>query len=143
MPPLGVSFSLQTGDQGLVEFDLSSWTHLILIGLYYALVLCHSFKSCPLPPSLLFHTLFLSSIRAHNVASTIFWRDNQKIVGPWGGEYCVIATPSRYSDLHLPYFLQYVQHPHLSVDPLGWETGTQCLLEDLLASLQRQLGFQG
>ena len=141
-----MSFSLQTGDQGLVEFDLSSWTHLILIGLYYALVLCHSFKSCPLPTSLLFHALFMSSIQAHNVASTIFWRENQKIVGPWEGNslyYCGIATLSRYSGLHLPCFLQHVQHPHLSVDPLGWETGTQCLLEDLLASLQRQLGFQG
>ena len=36
---LGVSFSLQIGDQGLVEFDLSPWTHLILISLCYALVL--------------------------------------------------------------------------------------------------------
>ena len=31
--PLGVSFFLQNEDQGLTEFDLSSWTHLILIGL--------------------------------------------------------------------------------------------------------------
>ena len=35
-----MSFSLQIEDQGLVEFDLSSWTHLILIGLCYALGLC-------------------------------------------------------------------------------------------------------
>ena len=69
---LGVSFSLQIEDPGLVEFDLSSWTQLILIGLCYALVLCHSFKSCALPPSLLFHALFLSPIQAHKVASTIF-----------------------------------------------------------------------
>ena len=81
---MGVSFILQIGDQGLVEFDLSSWTHLILIGLCYALVLCHSFKSS-LPSSLLFHALFLSPIQAHNVAFTIFWRDNQKIAGPWEG----------------------------------------------------------
>ena len=80
---LGVSFSLQIGDQGLVEFDSSSWTHLILIGLCYALVQCHSFKSCALPPSLLFHALFLSPIQTRNVASTIFWRDNQKIAGIW------------------------------------------------------------
>ena len=84
LPP-GCVISLQFGDQGLVEFDLLSWTHLILISLSYALALCHSFKSCALPPSLLFHVLFLSPIRAHNVASTIFWRDNQKIVGPWEG----------------------------------------------------------
>ena len=32
-------------------------------------------------PSLLFHAPFLSPFQAHNVASTIFWRDNQKIVG--------------------------------------------------------------
>ena len=73
---LDVSSSLQIGDQGLVEFDLSSYTQLILIGLCYALVLCHSFKSCALPPSLLFHALFLSPVQAHSVASTIFWKDN-------------------------------------------------------------------
>ena len=49
-PYLGVSFSLQIGDQGLVEFDLSSWTQLIFIGLCYAFVLCHSkVMLCPLP----------------------------------------------------------------------------------------------
>ena len=80
---LGVSFSLQTGDQGLVEFDLSPWTHLILISLCHALVLCHSVKSCALPSSLLFHAVFLSPMRAHNVASRIFWRNNQKIADPW------------------------------------------------------------
>ena len=41
-------------------------------------MLCHSFKGCALPPSLLFHALFLSPIQTHKV-STIFWRDNQKI----------------------------------------------------------------
>ena len=69
---LDMVFSLQIGDQGLVEFDLSFWTQLILIGLCYALVLCHSFKSCALTPSLLFHVLFLSPVQAHNVASKIF-----------------------------------------------------------------------
>ena len=54
---------------------------MILIGLHYTLVLCHSFKGCALPPSLLFHALFLSPIQTHKAASTIFWRDNQKIVG--------------------------------------------------------------
>ena len=70
---LGVTSSLQIGDQGLVEFDLPSWTQLILIGLCYVLGLCHIFESCALIPSLLFHALFLSPIWAHNVASTIFW----------------------------------------------------------------------
>ena len=54
---------------------------MILIGLHYTLVLCNSFKVCALPPSLLFHALFLSPIQTHKVASTVFWRDNQKIVG--------------------------------------------------------------
>ena len=82
LPP-GCVISLQIENQGLVEFDLSSWTHLIFISLCYAFALCHSFKSCALPPSLLFHALFLSPFQAHNVASTIFWRDNQKIAGFW------------------------------------------------------------
>ena len=85
LPPLNVTFSLQIGDQGLVEFDLSSWTHLILISSCYALGLYHSFKSCAPPPSLLFHALFLSPMHAYNVASINFWRDNQKIAGPWDG----------------------------------------------------------
>ena len=80
---LGVSFSLQIGDQGLVEFDSSSWTQLILIGLCYAFVLCHSFKSCALPRPLLFHALFLSPVQAQSVASTIFWGDIQKTTGSW------------------------------------------------------------
>ena len=82
-PGTSVSFSLQTGAQGLVEFNLSSWTHLILIGLCYALGLCHSFKSYALPSSLLSYALFLSPVQAHSVAFTVFWRDNQKIAGPW------------------------------------------------------------
>ena len=63
---------------------------------------------------------------------------------PLGGKYCVISSPSRYSGLHLPCFLQHVKQEYLSVNMLGWVTGTQCLLEvHQLASLQRQLGFQG
>ena len=84
LAPLVVSFSLQIEDQGLVEFAWSSWTHLILICLCCALGLCHSFKSCAPPSSLRFHALFLSPFLAH-VASTIFWRDNHKIAGPWEG----------------------------------------------------------
>ena len=33
---------------------------------------------------------------------------------PLGGKYCIISNPSRYSALHLPCFLQHVQHQHLS-----------------------------
>ena len=38
---------------------------------------------------------------------------------PLGGKYCIISKPSRYSALHLPCFLQHVQHQHLSVNPPG------------------------
>ena len=82
LAPLGVPFSLQIEDQGSVEFYLSSWINLILIGLCYALGLCRSFKSCALPPSLLFHALFLNPVQAHNVVIAIFWRDNQEIAAP-------------------------------------------------------------
>ena len=54
---------------------------MFLIGLHYTLVLCHSFKGCALPSSLLFHALCLSPIQTHKIASTIFWRNNQKIAG--------------------------------------------------------------
>ena len=77
----GCVIQLGIKDQGLVEFDLSSWTLLILISLCYALGLCHFFKSCALPHSLLFHALLLSPFQAHNVVSTIFWSDNQKVAG--------------------------------------------------------------
>ena len=53
MPPLGVSFHLLIWDQGLV--CLPSWSHLILSSLCLVLGLCHSFKSCALPFSLLLH----------------------------------------------------------------------------------------
>ena len=83
MVPLGMSFSLQIENQGLVEFDLSvildpfdfNW----FMSCPWAMPFCR--KLCP-APFLLFHALSLSPIKAHNVASTIFWRDNQKIAGP-------------------------------------------------------------
>ena len=62
------------------------------------------------------------------------------------GEKCyIISNLSRYSSLHLPCFLQHVQHQPLSVNLLGQVTGTQYLLEVhlLMASLQGQLGFPG
>ena len=106
---MGVSFILQIGDQGLVEFDLSSWTHLILIGLCYALVLCHSFKSCAQPPFLLFH------VEAHPGPQCGLYNllaGQPENSCPLGGNYYILFNPSRYSG-------------------------------HLLASLQRQLGFQG
>ena len=47
---------------------------------------------------------------------------------PLGKKYCITPNISRYSGLHLPCFLQYVQQ-HLSVNLLGQMTGTQCLPE--------------
>ena len=85
--------SLQIEDQDLVEFDLSSWNHLILIGLCFALGLCHSFKSCALPLSLVFHALFLGPSVDHNFPSAIFWRNDQKIVGPWEGNTVYYPVP--------------------------------------------------
>ena len=62
-----------------------------------------------------------------------------------GEKYCIISNPSGYSSLQLPCFLQHVQQQHISVNPLGQVTCTQCLLEVhlLVASLQGQLSFQG
>ena len=51
------------------------------------------FQKLGLPPSLPLHALFLSTIRAHSVASTIFWRDNQKIAGPWEGNTVYYPIP--------------------------------------------------
>ena len=64
---------------------------------------------------------------------------------PLGGKYCIISNLSRYSGIRLPCCLQHDQQQHLSLNALGWVTGTQCLLEVhlLVASLQWQLGFQG
>ena len=116
---LGVSFSLQTGDQGLVEFDLSPWTHLILISLCYALVLCHSFKGWALPP---FPPVSCSFPEPHLGPQCCLYsllEGQQENSWLLGGKYCIISNPPRYSALHLPCFLQHVQHQHLSVNLLG------------------------
>ena len=55
MAPLGISFSLLIEDQGLVEVVCHLGPHLILISACFILGLCHSFISCSLPPSFLFH----------------------------------------------------------------------------------------
>ena len=124
LAPLDMSFSLQIENRGLAEFDSLSWTHLILISLCYTLGLCHSFKTCVLPPSLLVHALLLSPVWGHN-SSTTFWRDNQKNRWRLGGKCSIIFNLSRYSGLHLPCFLQHVQQQLLSVNPLGQVTDTQ------------------
>ena len=119
------------GDQCLVEFDLSSWTHLILISLCYVLGLCHSFKSCALPPSLLFHALFPEPCLSPQCCLYSLLEEQPENSWPLGGKCCIISNPSRYSGLHLPCFLQCVQQQHLSVNLLKWVTGTQCLVESI------------
>ena len=137
--PLGVSFSLQTENQGLVKFDLSvildpsdfNWFMLCpwamsffqkLCPALFPPVLCSFPKPCPGPQCCLYNLL----------------EGQPEYSWPLGGKYCIISNPSSYSGLHLPCFLQHVQQQHLSVKLLWWVTGTQCLLEvDLLvASLQ-------
>ena len=86
MVPLGMSFSLQTEDQGLVEFDLSAiLDRLDFNGFMFCFWPMSFFQKLCHTPSLLFHALFLSSVQAQSVASTIFWRGNQKIAGSWKG----------------------------------------------------------
>ena len=144
--PLGVSVTLQIEDQDLVEFDLSSWTHLTLI--FNQFMLCPWAMSfffffskvvpCPFPS---YFMLFLGpQCCLYNLLE-----GQPENNWPLGEKYCIISNLSRYSGLHLPCFLQHVQQQHLSVNPLGWVTGTQCLLEVylLVASLQGQLGIQG
>ena len=139
-----MSFSLQIEDQGLAEFDLPSWTHLILISLCYALGLCHTFKNCALPASLLFHAL-PEPCPGLQCCFYNFLDGQPENSRPLGEKYCIISNPSRYSRLHLSCFLQHVQQQHLSVNLLRWVTGPQCLLKVhlLVASLHGQLGFQG
>ena len=60
MAPVGMSFSLLTCyNECILKFKVwstcpPSWTHLVLIRLCLVLGLCHFFKGCALPPSLLF-----------------------------------------------------------------------------------------
>ena len=97
---------------------------MILIGLHYALVLCHSFKGCALPPSLLFHAPFLSPIWAQNVASTIFWRDNQKITG-LGKEILYNIQPFNATQ-HWSHWRPW-GHPNSSLGVPGGQPALTCL----------------
>ena len=122
---------------------LPSWTHLGLISLCCALGLCHSFKSCAPPSSLLFNTLPEPGLGPQCCLYNLL-EGQPENSWPLGGKYCIISNPSRYSGLHLPCFLQHAQQQNFSENPLRWVTGIQRLLEVhlLVASLQGQLGFQ-
>ena len=65
---------------------------MVLIGLHYTLVLCHSFKGCALPPSLLFHALFLSPIQTHRLPLQSFGKTTIKYLAV-GGKYSIISNP--------------------------------------------------
>ena len=62
---------------------------------------------------------------------------------PLGDKCCIISNPSRYPGLYLPCFLQHEQQQHFSVDPLGWVTGTQCLLMSVGGIRSRAIGLPG
>ena len=145
MVPLGVSFSLQIEDQGLAEFDLSA-----ILGPFDF----NQFMLCPWPVSL-FRKLcpapFCPVSRSFpEPRLDPQWCCYNLLEGrpesSWhlGGKHCVLSSLSRYSDPHLPCFLQHVRQQHLSVDPPVWVVGTQCLPEVrlLVASLQGQSGFR-
>ena len=73
MAPLGVSFSLQIEDHGLVEFDLSAILDPFDFNRFMLFTWAMSFFQMLCPPSaLLFHAFFVSPIWGHSVASTIF-----------------------------------------------------------------------
>ena len=134
---LGVSFSLQIEKQGLVEFDLSvildpfDFNQFMLCP--WATSFSQKLRPAPFPPV---SCSFPEPCLHPQCCLYYLWERQPENSWPLGGKYCIISTLSRYSGLHLPYFLQLVQHQHLSVNPRGWVTGTKCLLEvHWLASL--------
>ena len=138
-----MSFSSNIEDQDLVEFDLSSWTHLILTSLCYAFGLVILSKVVPCPICSCF-MLFPEPHLGPQCCLYNLLEGQPETSWPLGGKCCIISTPSRDSGLLLSCLLQCVEQQHLSVNPLGWATGTLYLLEvHLLASAQGQLGFQG
>ena len=81
---------------------LSSWTHLILISLCYAPGVFHSFESCALPPSILFHALFMSTGPTVLALQSCGRTTRKQLVFPLGGKYWIISSPSTVTGLHLP-----------------------------------------
>ena len=143
MESLGVSFSLQIEDQSLVEAHLSAILDLFDFNQFMLCPWAMSFfqKLCPAP----FPPVSCSFYEPHLGPQRWIYNlleGQPENSWPLGRKYCIISNPSR--GLHRPCFLHVWQH-HLSVNLLGWVTGTQCLLEVhmLVASLQGQLGFQG
>ena len=61
-------------------------------------------------PSPLSSCFMWRPIQAHNVAYTIFWRDNQKIAGPWEGNTVEYPIP-----LDIQAFIFYVSYNMCSI----------------------------
>ena len=104
LAPLGVSFSLQIEDQDLVEFELSPWTHLILISLLCPWAISFFQKLCPAPFPPVSHS-FPEPCQRPSVASKIFWRENQKITGVWkrNAVYSPIPLDIQALNFHVSY----------------------------------------
>ena len=79
-----MSFSLKIEDQDLVEFDLSSWTHLILTSLCYAFGLVILSKVVPCPICSCF-MLFPEPHLGPQCCLYNLLEDNKKLAGPWEG----------------------------------------------------------
>ena len=136
--------SLQTEDQGLVAFDLSSWTLPILIDLCYALGLCHVFSKvvlCPIPSCFLLFSWAPSrptmlppqssgGTTRKQLAFVIEMLCNVQSLSTFRPSSSLFPTACATASLS---------------EPARVVTGTQCLLGAHLsvASLQGQLGFWG
>ena len=143
MEPLGMSFSLQIEDQGLTETHLSAILEVFDFNQFMLSPWAMSFfqKLCPSP----FPPVSCSFHESHPGPQRWIYNllmEQPKNSWPLGRKYYIISYHSR--SLHLPCFLLHIWQHHLSVNPLEWVTGTQCLLEVhlLVASLQGQSGFQ-
>ena len=110
LTPLGVSFSLQIEDQGLVEIDLSVILDPIDFNQFMLCPWAVSFfpKLCPalFPPV---SCSFPEPCPGPHCCLYNLMEGQPENSWPLGGKYCRIANPSRYAGLHLPRFLQHVQ----------------------------------
>ena len=136
-----MSFNMKIKDQDLVKFDLSSWTHLILIDLLCPSAVILS-KLCPAPfPPV--SGSFLEPCPGPQCCLYNFLEGQPENRWPLGGKYCIISNPSRYSGLYLLCFLQQVKQHHLSVNLLGWVTGTQARSPSVGGIPSRAIGLPG
>ena len=115
LAPLVVSFSLQTEDQGLVEFYLSSdfnWFMLCPWAMSF-------FQKLGPSPFTAIPCSFPEPVLGPQCCLYNLLEGQAENIWPLGEKHCIISNPSRYSGLHLPCFLQHVQQ-HLSVNRLRW-----------------------